>query len=449
MKKMNKKIAVALTAALLALPLNSALALADSVSSSSTAITSTSATADSAVLQAETAVSAYESVPITTLTEITAAEGLKAAADTAVAAVTDESAKEAFKLRVTHRAAAIAIAKTVLQAEAAVSAYESAPITTLSEITTAEGLKAAADTATAAVADVTAKKAFEQRITNRAAAIAKAKTLLTPVVDDSGNTVSPENWLTELIGKLQLALTYDPAQKAKLNEKHALAKLAEAQKLMKAEKSEAAQNCLKEYSDKITQAQEFLEQVKDPNSEAAKNLAAALVNVNSNNVQVLGNLLDKLPPQAAQKLALNVVRSMDKAVQKIEKENTPAETKTTPVTTATTSAKNDAALKKQAQVALENFKKSLKQKDKHYLDDQRQEKKIEQPIAAQFKADQSQQVQSLPLSQPTHVTVASIRPQSELTVMHPSKPSSEVRSKGVESEKKKAADKEDNHRNKK
>lgn len=211
----------------------------------------------------------------------------------------------------------------------------------------------------------------------------------TPVVDENGNTVLPENWFAELIGKIQLLLTFDPANKVTLNEHQALAKLAEAKKLLEEGKTDAAEACLTQYSDKITQAQDFIDQLKDPNSEAAKALAIALSNVNANNIKVLGDLLDKLPPQAAQRLALNVVRTMEKAVTKLESEGTSASgatgsttsaaiTAASSATTATgakdsTTAKDTKALEKQAKIALENFKKSLNQKGKIHLDDQDQD----------------------------------------------------------------------------
>ncbi|GAB6155641.1 hypothetical protein JCM17380_43920 [Desulfosporosinus burensis] len=200
----------------------------------------------------------------------------------------------------------------------------------------------------------------------------------TPVTDDDGVEVAPSNWFTNLIGKLQLALTFDPVRKSELSERQALAKLARAQKLMSEGKIEAAEIALSEYSDKITKAQEFLEQVEDPNTEKAIKLNIALTNVNSNNINVLSNLLEKLPPQAAQKLALNVVHSMEKAVKKIEKQEakvaltipTVTISETVPATTApatesvTTemSATKDKSLEKQAKIVLKDFKKSLKEK---------------------------------------------------------------------------------------
>ena len=408
--------------------------------------------------QAEAAVAAvadYEAGPITTLAKIAKAEGLKAAADTAVAAVGDVAAKTAFELRVTNRAAAIATAKTVLQAEAAVAAYEAGSITTLAKIATAEGLKAAADTAVAAVDDVTAKTAFKLRITNRAAEIATAKTNLAPVVDADGNTVTPANWFTDLIGKLQLALAFDPARKCELNERHALAKLAEAQKLMENEKLDAAQNCLNQYTDKIAKAQAFLEQVEDPTSETAKILTKDLVNVDSNNIQVLSNLLDKIPPQAAQKVALNVVRSMEKAVTKIQKEEakiapettsatTPA---TTPVITPVTDSKT---LEKQAKVSLENFKKSMNQKGKIHIEDQDnedQEDNEDKNVVEQSKPEKEKQ--SLTQNQPTHVTIAPVKPQTAPTVTRQSEHDRDDRNARAENGKNKSGDKEDNHRDNK
>lgn len=320
MKTIKKRLAVALTVALLAFPLSTAIAMAETV------------TAD------QTTIVAYE---VTT--------------DTAAA-------------------------------EAAVAAYEVAPLTTLEEVATAEGLKAAADTAVEAVVDVDAKTAFVLRVTNQTTAITTAKAKLTPIVDDNGDTVTPATWFTDLIAKLQLALAFDPARKSELNERHALTKLAKAQKLMIDGNNEAAEIYLNQYTDKIAKAQAFLEQVEDPTSEAAITLQKALVNVNSNNIQVLSNLIDKLPPQAAQRLALNVVRSMEKAVQKMEKAEAKVAIETTPETTLETDHK---ILEMQTKVALENFKKSLIQKGKVHLDDLDQDQHdVDKNVAKQSKPKQ-------------------------------------------------------------
>ncbi|MGC7869938.1 DUF5667 domain-containing protein [Desulfosporosinus sp. SYSU MS00001] len=220
------------------------------------------------------------------------------------------------------------------------------------------------------------------------------------VVDGNGNTVTAENWFTDLLGKIQLILTSDPVNKASINEHHALAKLAEAKNLMQQGNSEAAEASLSQYSDKISQAQNFINQAKDPNSETAKALSIALANVNSNNIAVLSSLLDKLPPQAAQRLALNIVKTMEKDVTKLQAEGMDSTASTTSSsavasgTSASTSGsvadsgsvtanssptntqpttKNNKQLEKEAKVALENFKKSLKQNVKLNLDDQDQD----------------------------------------------------------------------------
>ena len=442
MHKMKKHIAVAVTVALMAFPLSPVLAN-ESTSDNPVVVASIGDQETTVAVAAEAPVSAYEAGPLTSLEEVAAAEGLKAAADTAVAAVDDVAARTAFELRVVARAATIATAKTALQvyvaevavvayeagslttldqvaiaeglkaaavtkvtvvadeatktalelritnrattiataktplqlqaAEAAVVAYEAGSLTTLAEVTTAEGLKAAAVEAVAVVADEATKTALELRITTRATAIATAKTAQeTPVVDQNGNTVISSTWFTELIGKIQLALTFDPVRKCELNERHALAKLAQAQQLMKDGKIEAAQISVDQYTDKIAKAQAFLDQIEDPTSETAKALDKALVNVNANNIVVLGNLLDKLPEQAAQKLALNVVRTMEKAVNKIEKEEAKiGDPITTQVTTADTEKKY---LEKHAKVALAELKKSISEKGKFHIEDQDNEK---------------------------------------------------------------------------
>lgn len=63
---------------------------------------------------AELAVSAYESAPISTMDQITSAEALKAPADTAVALVTDEALNAALTARITARTTQIETAKSNL-----------------------------------------------------------------------------------------------------------------------------------------------------------------------------------------------------------------------------------------------------------------------------------------------------------------------------------------------
>lgn len=147
-----------------------------------------------------------------------------------------------------------------------------------------------------------------------------------PVVDADGNTVeagtlpdSPLYWFESLIKKIQVALTFDPVKKTKLITEQASEDLAEATELAVKGDEENVEKALTRYNDKITKAQEFLEQVKDPESEESQKLQAALTKVNENNVLVLGGLLEKLPPQAAERLALNIVRAMEKAVDKADK----------------------------------------------------------------------------------------------------------------------------------
>ncbi len=169
-----------------------------------------------------------------------------------------------------------------------------------------------------------------------------------PVVDSSGSTISagvlpdsPFYWLYNLIQKLQLILTFDPSKKASLAEHQALQKLAGAEIMMHEGKTDAAQRALGDYSNKIAQAQAFLAQIQDPNSSKAKELEAALSASKAKNITVLAGLLDKLPPQAAQRIAVNMVRSMAKDLAKYERKHesestTPDTVTTTPGTVTTT-----------------------------------------------------------------------------------------------------------------
>ena len=147
------------------------------------------------------------------------------------------------------------------------------------------------------------------------------------IIDENGDEVdpgtlpdSPLYWLTNLIDKLQVALTFDPVKKAKLEEDQALEKLAAAPKLCEKGKNELAEECINDYYAKVEKAKEFLATVEDQNSEEAQNLLAAMENTKAKNIEALGVLLEKLPPQAAAKVALNIVRSMEKAVDQLSEE---------------------------------------------------------------------------------------------------------------------------------
>lgn len=78
----------------------------------------------------------------------------------------------------------------VATAETAVAVYEAAPITTLAEITTAEGLKAPADTAVNAVTTVAIKDVFTARITAKTTAIAAKKVELTVLTVTSVSAIN-------------------------------------------------------------------------------------------------------------------------------------------------------------------------------------------------------------------------------------------------------------------
>lgn len=132
---------------------------------------------------AEIAVDLYEASPITNITEVTIAEGLKAPADVAVAAVTDPTLKAAFELRISTRAAVIASAKASMlgtditaqaAAETAVTAFEGATLANIAQINTATGLKTTAEAKVAAIQDPTAKAGFTSRINIKMTAMAIA-----------------------------------------------------------------------------------------------------------------------------------------------------------------------------------------------------------------------------------------------------------------------------------
>lgn len=147
----------------------------------------------------------------------------------------------------------------------------------------------------------------------------------TQILDVNGEPVdtgilpdSPLYWLSVIFQKLQVALTFDKTEKVALIEEQALENLAEAAVMIEEDQSEDAEVTLNAYSEKIAAALEYVNAM-DPNSEDGQKLLTALTARNSSNVQTLGNLLDKLPPQAAQRVAVNVVRTMTKSIEKYDK----------------------------------------------------------------------------------------------------------------------------------
>jgi len=213
--------------------------------------------------------------------------------------------------------------------------------------------------------------------------------VVAPVVDATGKLVLASTQYSDFIDALQLALTFDPAHKAQINKRHALKKLAQAQQYMKDGNIEACKIAFNEYKDKIAQAQAFLTAAKDSTSDIAKALTIALADVDAKNIQVLTALTTKLPPQAAQKLALNVVRTMNKAVIEIQKE-----AKVDPVVPPVDTEKKD--LEKETKAAVTDFKTAVNGKDKVITD---QKDKDNHPTVQQVQSDVNQKLQNL--SHPT------------------------------------------------
>lgn len=189
------------------------------------------------------------------------------------------------------------------------------------------------------------------------------ETELPPVTDENGEEVepgtlpdSPFYWLTTLIEKLQVMFTVDPVAKTELLEDQALERMAEAQALIEEGNTEDAEVALQAYSAKVTEAQAFVAALTDTDSETREKLETALSNSHANNIQTLGGLLDKLPPQAAEKVALNVVRSMEKSIAKMEKKE---QLKVAKELRKATKGLEDDEVTEEAQEALENLEEII------------------------------------------------------------------------------------------
>lgn len=142
---------------------------------------------------ANTAVINYESQTVTTLEEVSAAEGLKVLADSATAVVLDSSIKLNLQSRIDSKTAIVSSAKIILiqakieaesetarqnQANSAVLIYETATMTSLSDYNPITALKDAAQSLVNLVTNLAAKAGFQSRIDYKSAFINDTKAKL-------------------------------------------------------------------------------------------------------------------------------------------------------------------------------------------------------------------------------------------------------------------------------
>lgn len=231
---------------------------------------------------------------------------------------------------------------------------------------------ALAETTTITDQTVTSENIVTSTDSVDSATAVKTDTAATVIVDAGGDPVdpgilpdSPFYWFSNLIQKLQIALTFDSGQKAVLAEQQALQKLAGAQEMVKKGDHDQAEKALNEYSAKIAQAQEFLAKVEDPNSASAQELQKALAQADAKNIEALGELLDKLPAQASQRVAANIIKSMEKSVAKMDE----AEKKQVDKGLSKTLKEMEGTgLDQEAVENLEKFQNQIRETNKHGLE---------------------------------------------------------------------------------
>lgn len=187
--------------------------------------------------------------------------------------------------------------------------------------------------------------------------------VILPVLDANGQQVSPGTlptspfyWLAGMIEKIQLFLTFDPAQKVALKEQQALQKLAAAREMVKIGKQDIAEKVIDDYSQNIMEVQTLLNNLKDPNLQNKQNMEIALAKADAANIPVLSQLLDKLPQQASKQIAGNILKSMQKDVSKLSGDQKKKVIEDLDSTTQKIDATN---MKKQTQTALVNFQQTF------------------------------------------------------------------------------------------
>lgn len=142
-----------------------------------------------------------------------------------------------------------------------------------------------------------------------------------PVVDVNGKPVaagilpdSPLYWLTNVIEKIQVWFTFNPAQKVALVQAQALEKLAVAQEMAAKGKGQLAGQALADFVGKEKEAGQFAEQMKGTQAGTFQQLQAGLAKTYAGNIEVIAGLLKTLPPQTASQTTENVAHSLAKTV---------------------------------------------------------------------------------------------------------------------------------------
>ncbi|MGC7869943.1 DUF5667 domain-containing protein [Desulfosporosinus sp. SYSU MS00001] len=165
----------------------------------------------------------------------------------------------------------------------------------------------------------------------------------TTSVDATTNS-SSNDWLTQLIDKLQTILGTDSTVTTDSQTGQTSENTSETSTLSEVGDTGETQVTTDEYSKRLKEAQDFLGGLSAEDSDTMQKLELAVSNNHAQNIKVLGNLLDKLPSQASERLAFNIVRSMEKSVNKTEKagqQTQEATTTTNEVTTTANSIEDD------------------------------------------------------------------------------------------------------------
>ncbi|WP_088188339.1 hypothetical protein [Desulfosporosinus sp. FKA] len=146
---------------------------------------------------------------------------------------------------------------------------------------------------------------------------------------DATTDSSSTDWLPQLIDKLQTKLGTDSTVTTNSQTDQTPGNTSESDTLTELGDTGETQVPTDEYSKKLKEAQDFLEELSAKDSDTMPKLELAVSNDHAQNIKVLGNLLDKLPSKASERLAFNIVRSMEKSVDRTEKTDQQSQEVTT------------------------------------------------------------------------------------------------------------------------
>lgn len=197
--------------------------------------------------------------------------------------------------------------------------------TTITQTTSTDTTTTSSTDTTSSATDTTTTSSINTNATTSTDTTSTTPTDTTTTSTDTTTSTSTDS-LTQLINKLQTILAANSTTQTDA------ASTTQTDTTLVSGDTQETQVPFHGNTKNLEAAQAFLAEITATDSETMQKLELALSKTPAKNIETLAGLLDKLPAQASEKVALNIVRSMEKSIAKMEKINEvtlPAEDQTT------------------------------------------------------------------------------------------------------------------------